>query len=204
MAKDPAKRFATALEMAKRIEAAGPLATPLEVGAWVEKLGESSLAHRAALLSRVEHAAAPSEPSVAEMVSRQSTSNEMPTSPRTRWLRIGGVVGAAAFAFGLTAMVLRACAPTPIDPAKEGPTEAPGPSAVPSSTASMTGPPSIDLDPPTVADPPRVVDAGARDAGAAGRTIRRDKKIVAKPPPNCDPPFVVDKNGRKEYKQDCL
>ena len=53
VAKDPARRFATAIEMAKAIEAVCPLATPLEVGAWVETLGQGDLTHRAELLARV-------------------------------------------------------------------------------------------------------------------------------------------------------
>ncbi len=209
VAKDPLKRFATALEMAKRIEAAGPLATPLEVGAWVEKLGIESLAHRAALLSRVEHAAAPSEPSVAEMISRNEAADLVPDghAAHGRWIRVIGVVGAAALAFGLTAVLLRESTDPSVPEASASPTSS-ALSTSPFPTASASA-----LEPPTepdrivvgVPDPRKTVDAGVtRATGAKTPTRDRVKPPPAPPKPSCDPPFVVDKNGRKEYKQHCL
>jgi len=52
--RDPSRRFATAREMALAIEGRVTRATPLEVGAFVERIGGAALAHRAARVARIE------------------------------------------------------------------------------------------------------------------------------------------------------
>jgi serine/threonine-protein kinase len=54
LARDPARRFATAHAMALALHAHGPLATPLEVAAFVERAGGATLAERAARVARIE------------------------------------------------------------------------------------------------------------------------------------------------------
>jgi serine/threonine protein kinase len=52
--RDPHKRFATAREMALEVEACLGLASPVQVGAWVESLAHVALAQRAATLAEIE------------------------------------------------------------------------------------------------------------------------------------------------------
>jgi serine/threonine-protein kinase len=51
---DPTQRFATAREMARALEACGPLAPPSDVGEWVESLAGERLAERQTVISRIE------------------------------------------------------------------------------------------------------------------------------------------------------
>ena len=52
--RDPHKRYATAREMALEVEACLGLASPVQVGAWVESLAHVALAQRAATLAEIE------------------------------------------------------------------------------------------------------------------------------------------------------
>ncbi|HEY1695651.1 MAG TPA: serine/threonine-protein kinase [Polyangiaceae bacterium] len=52
--RDPAKRFATAREMAVALERHAALATPIEVGAWVERVAGTALAQRAARVASID------------------------------------------------------------------------------------------------------------------------------------------------------
>jgi serine/threonine-protein kinase len=52
--RDPRKRFATAREMIRAIEAVLPIATASEVGDWVEAVAGPTLAERARTLARIE------------------------------------------------------------------------------------------------------------------------------------------------------
>ncbi len=202
--KDPAQRFATAIEMAKEIESVLPLASPLEVSAWIEDLAAPVLQRRAELLARVEHAAAPSESSLprTEMVGDE-TSVAAPVWQNRR-IQLGALLLIALLGFSITALVLRSPsdAPPSITPATALPSIETAPTAPSASTATMTTtataaearPPELVVDfPETAAKPPPVVQG----------TVRQ--RIVKKPPAaDCDPPFTIDSAGRKEYKQRCL
>jgi serine/threonine-protein kinase len=66
--RDPSKRFETARDMALALEATGPLATPTEVGEWVDRTARAELVGRAELVRRAEHIAfcpTPSNPPAA-------------------------------------------------------------------------------------------------------------------------------------------
>src|SRR6478752_2497636 len=52
--RDRTARFETAREMARALEACGPLATPTQVGEWVEATAGTALANRARIVSEVE------------------------------------------------------------------------------------------------------------------------------------------------------
>ncbi len=56
IARDPAKRFMSARDMAAAIEAASPIATPLAVSTWVSDVAAESLAWRANAVRNVENA----------------------------------------------------------------------------------------------------------------------------------------------------
>jgi hypothetical protein len=75
--REPDKRYATAREMALEVEACLGLASPVQVGAWVESLAHVALAQRAATLAEIEssssraldRAAMPSQASYASYAS---------------------------------------------------------------------------------------------------------------------------------------
>ena len=52
--RDPLQRYATAREMAMDLESAVGLASPTQVGAWVESLAQNALAQRAATVAEIE------------------------------------------------------------------------------------------------------------------------------------------------------
>jgi len=54
--RDPDKRYATAREMAIDLEACLGLASPTQVGAWVDSVAHDALAHRAAIVAEIESA----------------------------------------------------------------------------------------------------------------------------------------------------
>jgi serine/threonine-protein kinase len=54
LAREPADRFATAREMALALDSLGPRATPIEVGAFVERIGGAILAERAVRVAQIE------------------------------------------------------------------------------------------------------------------------------------------------------
>jgi eukaryotic-like serine/threonine-protein kinase len=80
--RDPARRFGSALEMARTLERALPPASPSVVGAWVSRVAGETLATRAALVARIERAtsqpltAPPSQPG-----SRSSVTSVAPALP---------------------------------------------------------------------------------------------------------------------------
>ncbi len=60
LAKDPADRFPTALEMARAIGDLGPMASALEIGEWVASVAGETLHERAGLVSAIESSGAAS------------------------------------------------------------------------------------------------------------------------------------------------
>ena len=56
LSRDPEQRFPTAQEMASRLEAIGPLATPHAVGSWVTETAADALRARAAKIAQMERA----------------------------------------------------------------------------------------------------------------------------------------------------
>ena len=75
--RDPSKRFATAREMAIALESQSALATPIEVGAWVERVAGVTLAQRAGRVAAIEAefgravSAAPAEAPSAELAAHR-------------------------------------------------------------------------------------------------------------------------------------
>ena len=59
--RDPSRRFATALDMAIALESHAALATPIEVGAWVQRVAGVSLALRAERVAAIEAEGGPDD-----------------------------------------------------------------------------------------------------------------------------------------------
>jgi serine/threonine-protein kinase len=96
--RDPQKRFKTAREMALALEAVVRSASATEVGAWVERLAESSLAKRAAQVHELESNSAikvpPVQPQKAANTNGLETPNTLPQSFEPIRLPMGSVTEA--------------------------------------------------------------------------------------------------------------
>ncbi len=79
LARDPRQRFSTAREMARAIEAAIPIASRSEVGAWVERLAGDVLAARAGTMARIERDLV--QPQVAEPTEGDAPALSAPSVP---------------------------------------------------------------------------------------------------------------------------
>ncbi len=87
--RNPAKRFATAREMAAEVEAVIGTSPPVEVGEWVERVASSELIERASRIEEIER----SIPSGPSRITRPAREGPVParsgaiarTSPRWRW-----------------------------------------------------------------------------------------------------------------------
>jgi serine/threonine protein kinase len=132
LARDPAKRFATAREMASAVEAIVGSATQTEVGEWVERVAADELRERASRIQEIERSipTSPSnslarrapEPTVVQRALSKTTGGASSpvvshlavaaAPPPARWRSKRSIgIGAAAlalFAIGMTALSLRA------------------------------------------------------------------------------------------------
>jgi serine/threonine-protein kinase len=79
--RDTAKRYATAREMALDLEACLGLASPSQVGTWVESLAGSALSLRAAAIAEIESSSS-TVVDVTELAQLESTPPESGVSPR--------------------------------------------------------------------------------------------------------------------------
>ena len=94
--RDPARRFATAREMAIALEGQAALATPIDVGAWVERIARVTLAHRAERLASIDAECSNSGANEAS----GSTPVEI-AGPRPRAMSTTGATGSTAAVPGL-------------------------------------------------------------------------------------------------------
>lgn len=107
VAREPAARFASALDMAVALERALPPASPGVVGAWVRQVAAETLDARAAVVARVEQAPIPAEIPM--------------TQPRSLGDITGGVLGALVARPPESTGMLAAAQPRPAGPASGTP-----------------------------------------------------------------------------------
>lgn len=98
LSRQPAKRFASALQFAEALEATGPLASRAEVAAWVRNLAGKALAHRAQRRAEFEASLPRARPT--------RSSAERPW--QQTWRSNAALVAKATAALSLTAMLLSA------------------------------------------------------------------------------------------------
>jgi eukaryotic-like serine/threonine-protein kinase len=223
LARDPQKRYATALEMAQDIERSARLASPTDVATWVASLAEEPLRARSAMLRAVETAppvanrpavqlggpiamaSLPSPPAVPAFTSAPSSE---PTG--RSGLALGIAVGFLLFLGAAGVGVQRWKARTtkaPLAPVVASAvlvaSEAPSPSAtaVTPSAAPVT---AVSAAPSTTATaaPTRKPRGGAPKLGPA--TGATSGAPAPRKPDPCDPPFYVDEAGRKHFKPQCV
>ena len=214
LARDPDARFATAREMALAIEQQIGLASPYEVGEWVELVAADELARRARTIAEIESAsllepAGPSSPRLGltpsaepphSQVSSISVSRPAISTPTPPTRNTGvKIFGAVATLLALSGLVLGGLAaqeqmaggsrpPTPGEP----------------NQLAHEARPFLMVEP--LAAPTKSPVAAPSDAPRPA-FVRQPvvQPAVRKPNLACDPPFTVDPaTGRKKYKLECL
>jgi len=211
--RDPAKRFATAHDMAVAVERCLAPAGAAEVAHWLEQAAGPALAGRVAAIAALEGGAAdaPMSPSVQaghadgpaaptadasslSVVSAVTSGASSVQRRRARWLLAAALLISAAVTAGRVPWRSAGATGSPAkgSPRTEPaiPSSEPGPAvstpvASPDVPTPSASPSSSALAPPTVAGPPKRGPAAARAT-------------------DCNPPFTWDDQGKKHYKRQCL
>jgi eukaryotic-like serine/threonine-protein kinase len=214
LAREPTSRFPTARDMALAIEQIIGLASPYEVGEWVEQVASEEIARRAQSIADIESASlnasaprigladAPAEPPHSQVSSISVSRPAIQTAPppkKSRGVRVfatvAGLLAVAGLVLGGLAtqdtLLARISGPAHVTTANQ--------LARSPSTIVIVGPLSAPakMTPPPSTDPPKVVPFRPPPPPPP----------VARPKPNpaCDPPFTIDATtGRKKYKLECL
>lgn len=216
LARDPQQRFATAREMALAIEQTIGLASPYEVGEWVESVAADEIARRAKNIADIESAsltqsapriglAAPPAEVPHSQVSSISVSRPAISTPAPE-KRNGAMRAFTALAalLAISGLVLGGIA------LRES-----GGGAAAKGTVKELAHESRGI---AILHPPSGLTKSAREASASperpapviggGFVGRPLAPPVAKPPKvnaACDPPYTFDPGtGRKKYKLECL
>jgi serine/threonine protein kinase len=223
LARDPARRWASAGEFARALEACGPATQPSEIGDWVRSLCGEVLALRARLVAAMPRAspslrAAPGSDAPGSAGERVSQGFALPSAaptapiaaqsrPLRSYFRLAGglaalMVAASPFLF------LRAPARevTPLPPPEVTPAQ---PSDFPAVPLPAPAPPRTGsvVEDPVPSGFPEEPPAKSGDVyPAPGPT--RPKLPAPTPAPkvevDCDPPFTRDALGHKHFKLHCL
>ena len=225
--RDPAKRFATAHDMAVALERCLAPASAAEVAHWLEQAAGPAMARRAAAIAAIEGGEAdgstsstmqagsvdgPVQPTAdASSISVVSGVTAGASSVRRRrawWLLAAGVLTSVVVTAGRVSWRGSGAARSPVETAQHAatspiPSSAPGPAAsnpaVPSdSVAPSPGPSSSAPAPSTVMSTP-----GARAPSTVASTPPR-KRPAPPRAADCNPPFSWDDQGKKHYKRECL
>jgi serine/threonine-protein kinase len=223
LARDPNFRFTTAREFAVAIEQTIGLASPSEVGEWVETVAADELARRTQVIAGIEAASlnlGASDPRISHtprgpgdihsQVSSISVSRPAVATPApirrgggaAKWF-VGIAMTLALVGVGLGGFALRtgyfgSAGGSPNRFEREARTLAVlGPTttaAKASAGAASKEKDAADAKPPAP-DNRRVVRAAAPAKPAAAPVA---------PKPSCDPPYTIDAAGHRKYKRECM
>ncbi len=214
LARDPASRFGTAREMALAIEQIMGLASPYEVGEWVELLAAEEISRRARSIAEIESAslnaaiapriglvATPAEHPHSQVssisVSRPTVSTPSPRRRNTAqrlFTAAAGLLAVSGFVLGGLALQDRAAG------ARGLPLAAKNQAAHELRGIAIVGP---TMSPQKGSGTSTAAIDAAKDKPKSLPPVA----VVVKPKVNtaCDPPFTIDPaNGRKKYKLECL
>lgn len=234
LARDPAQRYASALEMAQDIERTARLASPTDVATWVATLAREPLEARSAMLRAVETAppivtgsfapGAFGPPPQRNPASLTPSPTAAPGAPPGRGRGVAFATAAtvtlvllSGAAFGLQRWRARQQAPTTTASASAAPSEPAPTSASASASATVAAVVAIEdsgvgapaATTPTVASSV-VATAGRRPSGGRRPPTTATTATATTPPAPrpgadpCDPPFYVDEAGRKHFKIECV
>jgi serine/threonine-protein kinase len=213
--RDPAKRFASANEMALELEKCVTPATAVELAAWVESRAGSLLADRATTVAKIERtsalasAAVPSSSDEAtdlrhdvvppkRVEAIEAAADEVALRARSwRW-------AVAALAL-LVAIVVASVIRYPrVRDERSVPTAGAAVAPVHSATAVATAP---------LVSAPATAAPSPLQSAATPRRVQPSSADVARPSrsadrrldhADCTPPYVWDAQGVKHYKPDCM
>ncbi len=200
LARDPARRYASADEMARALELTGARASASSVGAWVKERASNSLGVRAELLARIESGAPADErsatrprlPSVADNTTERfrfvlpaasspdeaaSVPDAQPERPARR--RAIGIAAGVAAALLMAWIVVRATAPNAA-PLVAVPVLDPAAPRDPSVAAPPPAPPDVASVSPPVATTTPVADPSST-------STPRARAIPPRPSPSIEP-----------------
>lgn len=229
----PAERFETALEMARAIERATPLASSLEIAEWVREVAGNVLEARALTVKAIESASGPRENDLPPAPVTPGVEAEAATATvasETRALLVGikrrrrRTLAATAGVLGLMALglvwIFRPRAPlvtaetppvatTPVT-ATEAPRRAPeephAPAVVPLPVAAPAEP-ATEARPAPIATAPRLL-LRSSSRSQSNKRVRARRATPARPESStaahCTPPYNIDPDGVKRFKPECL
>jgi serine/threonine-protein kinase len=219
LSRDQSKRFATARQMALAVEEAVDLASPAQVGAWVETLAGEVLHARARTLADIESGAGtevpvPSEPSRAPRVlegtlSQVSTRSLVETDASARggrrwlrplWLAVGAVALVTLGVVGGMMRGVHSSAPSS-DPAAADRT--PEAAAGPTASAPDVRPAAPATGTSAMPSASPSDDSSAPSARPHASPTRAPKTAPSPTSADCDPPYTDTPAGRV-YKRECL
>jgi eukaryotic-like serine/threonine-protein kinase len=214
--REPAKRWATAREMANALEDALAPATARQVAEWVESLAREALELRAKRVAEIESSSTlEGDPQTGEVLAqiRASSSGSVLAAAglpdlatmsqsaisvsaggarpkRRRWL------APAVLAFGALTAVLIALAISYSNHQEH--------TAAASVTASVTAVASASVAPTSVTAVASVAASATASASAAPTVTAKAVPTIKKPVVDCSNPYTRDELGRKIYKRECL
>ena len=232
--RDPARRYATAREMAMDMERCVGVASASEVGEWVQSLAHDELLKRASRVAEIESVSSSprstgarslptfgempttvtaSSPEIAQAQSElRSDVSSIAVSPilsavPAHYPRTRTAVVAGAGAAGALLLVFVALLAFRGEPS-------PSPAALPSAAAlpaPVVSAPASAEDPGPAPDVPTTTLPPEATAAAPPTPHHRvyapaqaAKHAAAATSPDCDPPFTIDAVGHKHYKPACL
>jgi serine/threonine protein kinase len=221
LATDPRERFDTARDMARALEACVGVATPSEIGDWVESMAGTLLAQRARVVADIESGSSSLldgspegllpedlQTAVSDVHSVPSvpvSARVVPPAPTPNGRRNLTLASAAlllvAMTAALTALVARHVIVARPEPT--GPAPAESASSIPSGNEE-----AVASDSSEPASPESVSSAAPQDGAPAAVDSKpapaKHSHPLAQPHnPACNPPFYFDANGVKHYKREC-
>jgi len=230
LARDPASRWPTARAMADAIRASGAVATPAEIGAWLEAAVPTWLAERRALVREIEARPLDAEATAGAAVAPLGDFVETVDDARPRTMRrrrrraaiAGGALATLVLAAGAYATAHRTrpaappvvAAPAVVAPAVAAP--APTSPATTSPAPTNPAPTSPATTSPATTSPATTSPAPARDvpAPAPAPALAHHPRPTTRPtaPPvvhkaaarACDPPYRLGPLGEKQWLKECL
>jgi serine/threonine-protein kinase len=211
--RDPERRYVTARDMAVELEDSVGLASPTQVGAWVDSLAYAVLSRRAAAIAEIESASSrivdlgTLRPELQDSVAPPASAPSPPPTALTVWplpqARRRRTVAWAAVVTGIVVVggaglaIVRRPRPvsTPV-PASEA-VSPPSTQEAPTSPLPTPAPPADSVvDVPAV--PPASASAPPKPVWT-GRALPRLRPSV-----DCDPPYTLDAQGHKHWKDACF
>ena len=207
LARDPEQRFKTAREMALAIEQTIGLASPSEVGEWVELVAGEELARRAQTVAAIEVASLDAPPpgsipapppsrtephsQVSSIsVARPATTSTAVPNGKSRGRVMVSLFGVLALVGGsLGAMAMRDVLT--------------GARHVEAKRFEADSKRRFELETP-IDGASRAPKEKPREAVVISRPPPPPPPPAAKKPNPCDPPYLVDSQGHRKYKLECL